>query len=49
MIRVEDVARQMAFWTAALDYEPAYEPDDDFVLLKPRSGSGPNVSLDAMR
>ena len=49
VIRVDDLARQMAFWMAALDYEPAYEPDVDFVLLKPRSGRGPNVSLDAMR
>ncbi len=49
VIRVDDLPRQMAFWMAALDYQPAYEPDDDFVLLTPRSGSGPNVSLDAMR
>ena len=49
VIRVDDLARQLAFWRAALDYEPAYEPDDDFVLLKPRSGAGPNVSLDAVR
>jgi predicted enzyme related to lactoylglutathione lyase len=49
VLRVDDLSRQLAFWTAALDYEPAYEPDVDFALLKPRSGSGPNVSLDAMR
>ena len=49
VIRVDDLARQLAFWTAALDYQPAYEPDDDFVLLRPRNGAGPNVSLDAMR
>ena len=47
VIRVEDLPRQMAFWMAALDYEPAYEPDVDFVLLRPRGGGGPNVSLDA--
>jgi predicted enzyme related to lactoylglutathione lyase len=50
VIRVDDLARQMAFWMGALDYEPAYEPDVDFVLLQPRDGRrGPNVSLDAMR
>ena len=50
VIRVDDLTRQMAFWMAALDYEPAYEPDTDFVLLKPRNGRrGPNVSLDAVR
>ena len=49
VIRVEDLQRQLALWTAALDYEPAYEPEDDFALLRPRSGSGPNVSLDAAR
>ena len=49
VLRVDDLPRQLAFWSAALDYEPAYEPADDFVLLKPRDGRGPNVSLDAMR
>jgi predicted enzyme related to lactoylglutathione lyase len=50
VIRVDDLPRQMAFWMAALDYEPAYEPDVDFVLLRPRDGrGGPNVSLDGMR
>jgi predicted enzyme related to lactoylglutathione lyase len=49
VIRVDDLSRQMNFWMAALDYVPAYEPDDDFVLLRPRSGRGPNVSLDAVR
>lgn len=46
VFRVDDLARQMAFWTAALDYAPAYDPSDDFVLLKPRRGIGPNISLD---
>ncbi len=49
VIRVENLPRQLAFWTAALDYEPAYEPEEDFALLKPRDDRGPNVSLDAMR
>jgi catechol 2,3-dioxygenase-like lactoylglutathione lyase family enzyme len=46
VLRVDDLARQTQFWTAALDYVPREEPSDDFVLLRPRSGVGPNVSLD---
>ena len=49
VIRVEDVERQKAFWTAALDYVAREGDDEDFALLRPRSGNGPNVSLDAMR
>lgn len=47
VFRVTDLDRQVQFWSAALDYVPRdHEPDDDFVLLRPRSGSGPNISLD---
>ena len=46
VMRVDDLARQTQFWTAALDYVPREEQSDDFVLLRPRSGVGPNVSLD---
>lgn len=50
VIRVDDLQRQTAFWSAALDYVPREEAaDDDFVLLKPRNGVGPNVSLDQVR
>ena len=49
VIRVEDVERQKAFWTAALDYVAREGDDEDFALLRPRNGNGPNVSLDAMR
>ena len=45
VIRVDDLERKVAFWSAALDYEPR-RGADDFVLLKPRDGNGPNVSLD---
>ncbi|HEX7473468.1 MAG TPA: VOC family protein [Candidatus Limnocylindrales bacterium] len=48
VIRVDDIQRQTAFWAAALDYEPR-PGDDDFVLLRPRDGGGPNVSLDQVR
>jgi hypothetical protein len=46
VIRVDDLARQRAFWMAALDYLPRAETSDDFVLLRPRDGHGPNLSLD---
>ena len=39
----------MEFWSAALDYVPREENDDDFVLMRPRSGIGPNISLDQHR
>jgi predicted enzyme related to lactoylglutathione lyase len=49
VIRVDDLQRQREFWSAALNYVPrgADRGDDDtFVLLRPKDGSGPNVSLD---
>jgi catechol 2,3-dioxygenase-like lactoylglutathione lyase family enzyme len=46
VIRVDDLERQKAFWSAALDYVPREGDDDDFALLHPRDGNGPNVSLD---
>lgn len=49
VIRVDDLARMTAFWSAALDYVPRAENDDDFVLMRPRSGIGPNLSLDRHR
>ena len=49
VIRVDDLGRQAAFWSAALDYAPRDGGDDDFVLLRPKDGTGPNVSLDRVR
>lgn len=49
VIRVDDLPRQGAFWTAALDYVTRQGDDDTFALLRPRSGDGPNLSLDRMR
>ena len=46
VIRVDDLQRQLDFWTAALDYVPRRPPEEDFVVLGPRSGAGPNISLD---
>ena len=45
VIRTEDTDRQIAFWTAALDYEVGHR-DEGFAILRPRHGAGPNVSLD---
>jgi catechol 2,3-dioxygenase-like lactoylglutathione lyase family enzyme len=49
VIRVDDLQRQTDFWTAALDYVPREGDGDDFALLRPRDGVGPNVSLDRVR
>lgn len=46
VIRVDDFERQLAFWQAALDFEPRRPPDDDFVILQPKDGIGTCVSLD---
>ena len=46
VLRVGDLQRQMAFWMAALDYVPREDPDIDSVVLRPRSGSGPSLTLD---
>jgi len=48
VLRVDDLQRQTEFWAAVLDYVPR-RMDDDFVLLRPREGIGPNVSLDQVR
>ncbi|MEV4312910.1 VOC family protein [Actinocrispum sp. NPDC049592] len=42
---VSDVARATAFWTAALDYVPREPGDETWVVLVPRSGEGPGLSL----
>ncbi len=49
VLRVDDLERQVAFWTAALDYVPREEQSDDFALLRPKNGIGPNLSLDQVR
>jgi catechol 2,3-dioxygenase-like lactoylglutathione lyase family enzyme len=46
VLRVDDLERQAEFWAAALDYVRREETSDDFVLLRPRDGVGPNLSLD---
>jgi predicted enzyme related to lactoylglutathione lyase len=50
VIRVDDLPRQTEFWAAALDYVPREDPSDgDFVLMRPKNGVGPNLSLDRVR
>jgi hypothetical protein len=49
VVRVDDLRRQAEFWAAALDYVPREEQSDDFVLLRPRDGVGPNLALDQHR
>jgi hypothetical protein len=46
VLRVDDLQRQTAFWASALDYVPPEEHSEDFVVLHPRDGVGPNLSLD---
>ena len=49
VLRVDDLQRQTEFWAAALDYVPRDNLSDDFMLLRPRDGVGPNLSLDMVR
>lgn len=45
VLGVSDVRRAMEFWGRALGYVPREEPEDDWVVLTPATGGGPNVSL----
>jgi catechol 2,3-dioxygenase-like lactoylglutathione lyase family enzyme len=49
VIRVDDLERQVAFWEVALGYVRRPGDADDFVLLRPPDGVGPNLSLDRVR
>jgi hypothetical protein len=49
VLRVDNLERQMAFWAAVLDYVPSPVRSDDFVVLRPRDGVGPNLALDQVR
>lgn len=48
VIRVDDLERQAEFWQAALNYERRPDNSEDFILLRPKDGVGPNVALDAV-
>lgn len=45
VFRVDDLSGEMAFWSQALDYVPRDPPEDDWVTLQPRSGTGTDISL----
>ncbi len=50
VLRVDDLQRQTDFWEPALGYVRRDNGDsDDFVLLGPRDGAGPHLSLDRVR
>ena len=42
---VRDVPQAIRFWTAALDYRPLREPDNDWAILVPQRGEGPQLAL----
>lgn len=43
---VRDIERSIAFWSAALDYELSYPPDEDWAILVPQKrGEGLQLSL----
>ena len=33
------------FWSEALDYEPLYDPEPDWVILVPKEGTGQRISI----
>jgi catechol 2,3-dioxygenase-like lactoylglutathione lyase family enzyme len=49
VLRVDDLQRQTEFWSEALHYVRRQDDSDDFVLLRPKDGVGPNISLDRVR
>jgi catechol-2,3-dioxygenase len=46
VLRVRDLEREVAFWSAALDLVPRSRPEDDWVSLRPRTGNGVSLSFD---
>jgi predicted enzyme related to lactoylglutathione lyase len=46
VLRVDDLRRQTEFWEAALGYVRRDETSDDWMLLRPKDGRGPNLALD---
>lgn len=46
VLRVDDIERQKRFWEEALNYAPREDGSDDFVVLTPTEGDGPNLTLD---
>jgi catechol 2,3-dioxygenase-like lactoylglutathione lyase family enzyme len=46
VLRVDDLERAAAFWEAALGYVRSPHASDDWILLRPPGGAGPNLGLD---
>jgi catechol 2,3-dioxygenase-like lactoylglutathione lyase family enzyme len=42
---VRDVPRAIRFWSDALGYRPREEPSDDWAVLVPREGAGPQLAI----
>lgn len=42
---VQNLSRSIEFWSAALNYQLAREPDVDFAILVPIDGEGVQLSL----
>jgi len=42
---VRDVPRAIRFWCAALDYRPLRAPSEDWAILVPREGTGPQFAI----
>jgi catechol 2,3-dioxygenase-like lactoylglutathione lyase family enzyme len=42
---VRDVPKAIQFWCAALDYRPLREPSNDWAILVPRDGPGPQMAI----
>ena len=42
---VRDVPGAIEFWCAALNYRPLREPSDDWAILVPRDGPGPQMAI----
>ncbi|MGT2427314.1 VOC family protein [Amnibacterium kyonggiense] len=49
VLRVADLDRMVAFWSAALDLVPRESPSEDWVSLRPRAGGGTALSFDLRR
>lgn len=45
VINVSDLPRAVAFWSAALGYEPVGDPQPDWTILGPFDGNAVRVSL----
>jgi hypothetical protein len=42
---IRNVPRAIEFWCAALNYRPLREPSDDWAILVPRDGPGPQMAI----